>query len=399
MLVLPAIDIKDGNCVRLYRGDYSTVHKVAESVVETAKEFEKAGAEFMHMVDLDGAKDGKRVNSDLILNVRKSCNLKIEVGGGIRDMKSIEFYLENGIDRVILGSAAIRNPEFVKEAVKKYSSQIAVSIDALDGMVSADGWTDTSEINYIELAKRMEDGDEEAKKKLAEANLRLVVSIAKRYVGRGMLFLDLIQEGNLGLIKAVEKFDYRKGYKFSTYATWWIRQAITRAIADQARTIRIPVHMVETINKLTRVQRQLVQDLGREPTTEELAEAMGMEVAKIREIQKISQDPISIDKPVGEEEDSHLVDFISNDELAAPEEEVARILLKEDLIQALNGLTDRERRVIELRFGLKDGVPMTLEQVGKKLGVTRERIRQIEAKAIRKLNRSPKSKKLEGYSD
>ena len=299
------------------------------------------------------------------------------------DMEGLDDEEEVELDKIDL---SVPEGVSIEDPVRMYLKEIGKV-----SLLSAD--------EEIELAKRMEKGDEAAKKRLAEANLRLVVSIAKRYVGRGMLFLDLIQEGNLGLIKAVEKFDYRKGYKFSTYATWWIRQAITRAIADQARTIRIPVHMVETINKLIRVSRQLLQELGREPTPEEIAEEMDMPVDRVREILKISQEPESLETPIGEEEDSHLGDFIQDDNVPVPADAAAFTLLKEQLVEVLSTLTDREQKVLRLRFGLDDGRARTLEEVGKEFNVTRERIRQIEAKALRKLRHPSRSRKLKDYLD
>ena len=299
------------------------------------------------------------------------------------DMDGMEDEEEVELDKIDL---SVPEGVSIEDPVRMYLKEIGKV-----SLLSAD--------EEIELAKRMEKGDEAAKKRLAEANLRLVVSIAKRYVGRGMLFLDLIQEGNLGLIKAVEKFDYRKGYKFSTYATWWIRQAITRAIADQARTIRIPVHMVETINKLIRVSRQLLQELGREPTPEEIAEEMDMPVDRVREILKSSQEPVSLETPIGEEEDSHLGDFIQDDNVPVPADAAAFTLLKEQLVEVLSTLTDREQKVLRLRFGLDDGRARTLEEVGKEFNVTRERIRQIEAKALRKLRHPSRSRKLKDYLD
>ena len=295
------------------------------------------------------------------------------------DMDGMEDEEEVELDKIDL---SVPEGVSIEDPVRMYLKEIGKV-----SLLSAD--------EEIELAKRMEKGDEAAKKRLAEANLRLVVSIAKRYVGRGMLFLDLIQEGNLGLIKAVEKFDYRKGYKFSTYATWWIRQAITRAIADQARTIRIPVHMVETINKLIRVSRQLLQELGREPTPEEIAEEMDMPVDRVREILKISQEPVSLETPIGEEEDSHLGDFIQDDNVPVPADAAAFTLLKEQLVEVLSTLTDREQKVLRLRFGLDDGRARTLEEVGKEFNV----IRQIEAKALRKLRHPSRSRKLKDYLD
>ena len=335
---------------------FADLHLEEEQMDEILDALEKSGIDVLRITDDDDIPDEELLLSD-----------EDEV-----DMENLDLSIPDGIS--------------IEDPVRMYLKEIGKV-----PLLSAE--------EEIEIAKRMENGDQEAKKRLAEANLRLVVSIAKRYVGRGMLFLDLIQEGNLGLIKAVEKFDYRKGYKFSTYATWWIRQAITRAIADQARTIRIPVHMVETINKLIRVSRQLLQELGREPTPEEISEEMGMPVDRVREILKISQEPVSLETPIGEEEDSHLGDFIQDDNVPVPAEAASFTLLREQLVEVLGTLTEREQKVLRLRFGLDDGRARTLEEVGKEFNVTRERIRQIEAKALRKLRHPSRSRKLKDYLD
>ena len=333
----------------------------------------------------NGALDYKEINealSDIDIDpdqFEKICEYleqkNIDISGGIDIEEDLDKDIDAGLSDVVIN---------VDDHVRMYLKEIGKV-----PLLTTDEET--------RLAKSMERGEDEAKKRLTEANLRLVVSIAKRYGGRGMHFLDLIQEGNLGLIKAVEKFDYKKGYKFSTYATWWIRQAITRAIADQARTIRIPVHMVETINKLLRVSKQLLQELGREPLAEEIAREMQMPVERVRGIMKLSQDPVSLETPIGEEEDSHIGDFIADDDIPAPSDAAAFTLLKEQLLTVLDTLTDREKKVLRLRFGLDDGRPRTLEEVGKEFNVTRERIRQIEAKALRKLRHPSRSKKLKDY--
>ena len=347
-------------------------------LIETGKS--KGVLTYTEIVELLGDIELDSEQFDRILDTLSSLNIEVVKDDALPEPAVIAETPEEEIDISVPEGISIDDP------VRMYLKEIGKV-----PLLSAD--------EEIELAKRMEEGDVEAKKRLSEANLRLVVSIAKRYVGRGMLFLDLIQEGNLGLIKAVEKFDYRKGYKFSTYATWWIRQAITRAIADQARTIRIPVHMVETINKLIRVSRQLLQEYGREPLPEEIAEEMGISEDKVREIIKIAQEPVSLETPIGEEEDSHLGDFIPDDDAPAPADAAAFTLLKEQLMSVLSTLTPREEMVLKLRFGLEDGRARTLEEVGREFKVTRERIRQIEAKALRKLRHPSRSRKLKDSID
>ena len=347
-------------------------------LIETGKS--KGVLTYKEIVEMLGDVELDSEQFDRILDTLSGLNIDVVKDEAIPDVDPLPDVAEEEIDISVPEGISIDDP------VRMYLKEIGKV-----PLLTAD--------EEIELAKRMEQGDEEAKKRLSEANLRLVVSIAKRYVGRGMLFLDLIQEGNLGLIKAVEKFDYRKGYKFSTYATWWIRQAITRAIADQARTIRIPVHMVETINKLIRVSRQLLQEYGREPQPEEIAEVMGIPEDKVREIIKIAQEPVSLETPIGEEEDSHLGDFIPDDDAPAPADAAAFTLLKEQLMNVLSTLTPREEMVLKLRFGLEDGRARTLEEVGREFKVTRERIRQIEAKALRKLRHPSRSRKLKDSID
>ncbi|MCD7920841.1 MAG: RNA polymerase sigma factor RpoD [Clostridiales bacterium] len=362
--------------------------------------------EYLEANNVDVLRIGGK-DEDILIDTEEAENIDVEeeidlgkidlsVPDGVSLEDPVRMYLKE------IGKVPLLNAEEEISLAKEMEAGINASeeIERLETELAQASEDEKEEIrSEIAALKKVADSGADAKKRLAEANLRLVVSIAKRYVGRGMLFLDLIQEGNLGLIKAVEKFDYKKGYKFSTYATWWIRQAITRAIADQARTIRIPVHMVETINKLIRVSRQLLQELGREPTPEEIAEEMNMPVERVREILKISQEPVSLETPIGEEEDSHLGDFIQDDNVPIPADAAAFTLLKEQLVEVLGTLTEREQKVLRLRFGLDDGRARTLEEVGKEFNVTRERIRQIEAKALRKLRHPSRSRKLKDYLD